>query len=175
MQNFKKEENVISTRGNGGRSVLLGLIQAERTVALPVATVSKHIVRAGVRISAAWNGWNIIEASSCAPVRFKFKCNLFREIVQGALLSKRTPFAEKNSAFSMSEGEATLCCESNERGESEMVPVAWDLCMVSQSGCSQMYLDTVPGTASMWSKPLKLSGCQSHLENETSCTRWKCH
>ena len=53
-------------------------------------------------IAAAWNGWNTIEASSCAPVRFKFKCNLFRAIVQGALLSKRTAFAEKNSALSMS-------------------------------------------------------------------------
>ena len=122
--NLKQEENIVVARGDGSKSVQMGLAQAARQGIF--AGISKTKVRyLGNRLTwnmafaaekenrtrATWNAWHMMGQFWKATVHFEFKCNVFKATVQGALLSGLGAFAGRNGSFKESELHQLKTCE----------------------------------------------------------------
>ena len=111
-QNLKKEENVVVARGGGSKSVQMGLAHIARQEILAGEPKTKvrylgcllnwdmsSATERETRIAAVWNAWHMLGQFWKPQVDFKFKCNVFKATMQGALLSGLCTCAGENGSF----------------------------------------------------------------------------
>ena len=102
-QNLKRKENVIVARGEGRTSAQMGLAKTNvRYLGSRLTWNMAFAPEKDSRMDAAWNAWHMVGHFRKATVNFKFKCNVFKATVQGALLSGLCAFAGQNGSFTES-------------------------------------------------------------------------
>ena len=125
-QNVKEVEvNVVVARGGGSKSVQMELAQAARQGILAGESKTKVRFLDGqltwnlsfatereTRIAAAWDAWHMLGQFSKKQVDFKFKCNVFKATIQGALLSGLCAFEGQNGSFTSKELFPLEACQN---------------------------------------------------------------
>ena len=95
----------IRPNGTGAGSAARDFLQGRRRRKCAAFACRLACAEKEIRITAAWNAWHMMEQFWKAKVNSKFKCNIFKATVQGALLSgllrlggaKRKPHRQRAS------------------------------------------------------------------------------